>query len=197
MFAQNTNQTTAQQIKGEVHPKASCGSNTATLFAQPYNIDAVGFYFSSADEYIQKSSALMDAYGAPVEEFEIMLIDGDREDSQIFNEAGVDQCNFGKFLDLIEELDYQEKAALFYLISVHGYSMDDAVSKIDDVSLYNGSLEEAATELFDECYAHSIPENLRSYIDYQRFATDCEMAGDMDEFRFAGEVFAVTNAACI
>ena len=32
-----------------------------------------------------------------------------------------------------------------------------------------------AEELFDECYASDIPENLRSYIDYKAFARDLRM----------------------
>ena len=34
-----------------------------------------------------------------------------------------------------------------------------------------------ATEIFDELYAHSIPENLRYYIDYEAFARDLEAEG--------------------
>ena len=37
------------------------------------------------------------------------------------------------------------------------------------------SFLEYATNLFDECYLHDIPENLRFYIDYERFARDLEM----------------------
>jgi len=48
-----------------------------TLYAQPYNINATGFYFTSPEEYEQKAEGLTDRYGCPVEEFEIQLIDGD------------------------------------------------------------------------------------------------------------------------
>ena len=70
----------------------------------------------------------------------------------------------------------------------------DALEKIDEVSLFSGRLLEAATDLFDECYAHEIPENLRTYIDYEAFANDCRCNGDMVEFRFAGEDWTCINA---
>ncbi len=35
-----------------------------------------------------------------------------------------------------------------------------------------------ATELFDDCYAFEIPENLRYYIDYEKFARDLLYGGE-------------------
>jgi antirestriction protein len=37
------------------------------------------------------------------------------------------------------------------------------------------SFLEFATDLFDECYLHDIPENIRFYVDYEQFARDLEM----------------------
>lgn len=54
-----------------------------TLYANPYNIDAAGFYFESANAFIEKSTNLTDRYGNLVEEFEIEFIDGD--DVEIFS----------------------------------------------------------------------------------------------------------------
>ena len=50
---------------------------TTTLFANPYDISASGFYFTSMEEYDAKSAALRNECGQPVEEFEIDYIDGD------------------------------------------------------------------------------------------------------------------------
>ena len=47
-----------------------------TLFAQPYDISACGFYFETADEFTAKAIAATNDYGDPVEEFEIQFIDG-------------------------------------------------------------------------------------------------------------------------
>ena len=44
-----------------------------TLFAQPYDVDACGFYFDSPDVYARKSSKLKNEFGQPVEEIEIQV----------------------------------------------------------------------------------------------------------------------------
>jgi hypothetical protein len=77
------------------------------------------------------------------------------------------------------------------------YTLENALTKIDDVILYEGLLADAAEDLFDECYAHDIPENLRFYIDYAKFARDCEIGGDMCEFEFNNTTYTCTNAAGI
>ena len=197
MFAQNTNNPSAQQVKVEAHQTACVEVNTVTLYAQPYNLDANGFYFGSMAEYTEKSEGLTDRYGSLVEEFEIQFIDGSNEDVQLFSACSVNQCNLEQFFTLVDEFDDREKAALFYLTNVNGQSMEDAINKLDDVCLYEGYLKEAAEELFDECYAHVIPENLHCYIDYEAFARDCELGGDMYEFNFAGNTYICTNAACV
>lgn len=37
------------------------------------------------------------------------------------------------------------------------------------------SFKDYATELFDECYLHEVPESIRFYIDYDAFARDLEI----------------------
>lgn len=166
-----------------------------TLYANPYNTAAVGFYFESAEEFDEKAEGLTDRYGCPVEEFEIDFIDGD--DPELFQACGIHQGNLEMWFDDIEILDDWQKPALYYLTSDCGYDVSGAINKLDDVSIYQGPLADAAEELFDECHAHDIPENLRFYIDYEKFAHDCELGGDMAEFEFNRETYTCTNAACI
>ena len=70
----------------------------------------------------------------------------------------------------------------------------EAISKSDDVCLSSSSLQDAATDLFDECYAHQIPGALRVYVDYEAFARDLRLGGDFVEFDYQGETFTCTNA---
>jgi hypothetical protein len=56
-------------------------------------------------------------------------------------------------------------------------------------------LIDAASELFDECYLPEVPEAVRPYIDYDAFANDCRLGGDMCEFRFGGTTYTCTNAS--
>lgn len=180
-------------VKGAAH-QTVCEKS---YYAQPYSLDAQGFYFSTLKEYEEKVNQCRDSFGLPVEEFEIMFIDGSREEAQLFSACSVNQANLGQFLAILEDLPEYQQPALFYLCDVVGYGMEEALSKIDDVSIYSGELKDAAEELFDECYAHEIPDHLKNYIDYDSFARDCELGGDMAEFEFAGGTYTITNAACV
>ncbi len=167
----------------------------ATLHAQPYNFDAVGFYFESAQEFTNKAEGLTDSYGSPVEEFEMQFIDGDAGDAQLFKACAINQANLDVWFDEIETLDKREKVALFYLVDGAGYDLKQAQEKVDDVVLYECRLREAAEEIFDECHLESIPEGVRCYIDYEKYARDLELGGELTEFEFANAVYTVNAGA--
>lgn len=187
----NSNNEVAQFLA----PETSSEQFLTTLFAQPYNRDAQGFYFHDAEEFETKSENLLDRFGCPVEEFEIQFIDGD--DAALFESCGIDQCNLATWFDEIEVLDDHEKIALYLLTGELGYSLDDAINKIDEVSIFHGDAQEAAEELFDDCYAHAIPDNLRCYFDIEKFARDLEIGGDFNEFQYGNRTFTCTNASSI
>ena len=167
-----------------------------SFFAQPYSLDAQGFYFTDYEDYTAKAEALRDSFGNVVEEFELQFIDGDAEEAELFIACGVNQATLEQFFDDVLTLDDHQKPAFFYLTSVLNCSIEQALEKIDEPSIYEGELKDAAEELFDECYLSDIPESVRNYIDYAAFAHDCELGGDMTEFEFAGTTYTVTNAAC-
>ena len=160
------------------------------LYAQPYNPDATGFHFSDIDEYCEELEQARDCFGLPVEEFEIIYIDGD--DPELFTICGIHQGNLELWFE-IEDLDDTQKAALFFLCTQLGYHAKDAVAKVDEVMLTKASLHEAAAELFDEVYLPSIPEPARYYIDYQLFAKDCLCSGDLQDYNFAGQEWTCLN----
>lgn len=185
-----------EPARGSSHPDLTQEAVFATtLFAQPYNMDACGFYFHSAEEFEAKAEALRDRYGNPVEEFEIQFINGD--DAELFEACGIGQANLSVWFDDIEGMDEREKIALCFLAGALGYSLDNAMDKVEDVILFHGDAQEAAEELFDECYAHAIPENLRFYFDMEKFARDLEIGGDFNEFRYDGSTYTCTNASAI
>jgi hypothetical protein len=163
------------------------------LHASPYNPDARGFNFSTAEEFTVKQSALRDRFGSPVEEFSIEYLDG--EDGQLFEACRIHQGNLSTWFDDIESLDRQEKAALFYLTDCAGYRLNEALEKLEDVCISECSLIDAASELFDDCYLSDVPEAVRNYIDYEAFARDCRLGGDMYEFELNGSTWTVTNAS--
>lgn len=165
------------------------------FFAQPYNFDAVGFYFDTLESYAGQSENLLDAFGNPVEEFEIQFIDGD--DCELFSACGINQANLSVWFDDITGLSDNEKTALFYLCGISGCNLENALDKLDEVNLSEGNLKDVAERLFDEFYLNDVPESVRAYIDYEKYARDCELGGDMTEFDFNGTTWTCTNASGI
>ena len=169
----------------------------STFFAQPYSNDAIGFYFDTFEQYELNVSQCKDCFGHAVEEFELQFIDGDTEDAQAFEACRIDQVNILFWFEEVERLTRAEKAALYFLCNVLGCTTEDSLRRLEDVQLYSGALKDASVDLFDEVYIDQIPANLRHYIDYEAFARDCEVGGEMTEFKFAGETFTCTNASAV
>ena len=130
-----------------------------------------------------------------MEEFEIQFIDGD--EGELFSACGINQGNLHTWFETIIDLSDQEKTALFYLCSILGYSLENAMDKLDDVNLSEGNLRDVAETLFDEFYLNNVPESVRAYIDYEKYARDCELGGDLCEFDFNGMTWTCTNASGI
>ena len=78
-----------------------------------------------------------------------------------------------------------------------GYTLDQALEKLDEPSIAEASLRNAAEELFDECWLSSVPENIHFYINYDKFARDCELGGDMVEFEYNNKTYTCTNASAL
>lgn len=177
------------QVNGAAHQTA----NEIQFHAQPYNLDATGFYFSDYDEFESKQAACRDSFGNPVDEFEIQFINGSSEAAALFSALNINQANIAEFIELIDERTESEWIGIAYLADL-GYSFGDAINKCEEVSFRECRLEDAATELFDECHLHEIPERLQAYIDYSAFAYDCRVSGDLVEFELAGSTYTITNS---
>ena len=130
--------------------------------------------------------------GVLVEEFEIQLIDG--PDGDLYRAAELDQSSL-HWLEDLERLDEHQKPAVYFLLDQWRVSdIGEAIAKAEEVCLFCGSLKDAAIELFDDLYMHTVPESLRWYIDYEAFARDLRLSGDFVEFDYQGETFTCTNA---
>lgn len=162
-----------------------------TLHAQPYSLDAKGFYFADMADYEAKFEANRDRFGSLVEEYEIQFIDG--ADAELFRDLGIDQDTLDVWFDRVEYLEKNERAALSYLTAgCLNMDVNDALETIDDVCLFEGNIKDYAEEFFDELYPN-LPERLRIYIDIEAFARDLELGCDIYEFRFKGSDYVVTN----
>jgi antirestriction protein len=79
-------------------------------------------------------------------------------------------------ISIVEALIEHGEAFAIYYNDVS--DLETAISNFEDA--YQGEYDsflEYAIQTFDEQYAHSIPENLRYYIDYTAFARDLEAEG--------------------
>ena len=155
---------------------------TTELFAQPYDISAVGFYFRTESEYAEKASKLRNSYGSPVEEFELQFID-----AKLFEALGVNQCNVAQFLDVCDEWNDDQKRKAIIAVGECGYSFDLTSGDPDDfdIDLYEiDSLRELAEQFVDEGLFGDIPDPIRNYLDYDAIARDLGM--DYRETRIAG-----------
>lgn len=188
----NSNDQVAQFLAPEISKEQVFNT---TICASPYNRDAAPLYFHTFEEYESLTENHTDRFGSPVEEYELIYCDGD--DAELFEACGINQSNLSTWFDDIEDMDEHEKIALYFLTGTLGYNLDQAMDKIEDVIIYEGDVKEAAEELFDECYAHTIPENLRWYFDMDKFARDLEIGGDFNEFQFNGTTYTCTNASGI
>lgn len=164
-----------------------------TFFACPYNLDATGFYFESHEQYLSLVERCADSFGNQVEEFELQFIDGDTDDSQLFEALRISQSTLELWFDSIEALVTCEKAAIFFLVNNLGQSAADALDNMDEVMLFEGALVDAAAGQFDELYP-GLPSGVRMYIDCEAYARDRELNGDFAEIEFSGAAYTVLNA---
>ncbi|MEE4212722.1 MAG: antirestriction protein ArdA [Parvularcula sp.] len=149
-----------------------------TLYAQPYDISASGFYFDNAETFRAKASALRNAYGDPVEEFEIQFIDGDAIDAALFEALGIHQGTASLFFEKVEEWDEHEKLRLIIAAGEGGYDFDIETGDPNDFDLdiYETSdMEALAREFVEEGLFGEIPKHLANYIDYDAIARDLAM----------------------
>ncbi len=158
-----------------------------TLYAQLYDCDAVGFYFKSATEYDALRRGALNAYGAPVEEFEIQFIDGEALDAALAGAWGLNQVNFEAFFEAVADWDDARKRLYVIAVGECGYDHDDFVDDPHgvDIDVYHeDSLRELAEQFVDEGLFGEIPERLAFYIDYDAIARD--LAVEYSETVIAG-----------
>ena len=155
---------------------------TISLYAQPYNIDATGFYFSDYEEYTEKQAVCRDSFGQPVDEFEIQHIDGAGDFARIVKP---DQCNLEEWLEQAEQFDElsdTEQTAFSWLVDDCRMDADEAFEKCNEVCIFEGTREDYAQEFVNDCYdLERKMGELARYFDYEVFGRDLELGGDIVE----------------
>jgi len=161
---------------------------TTNLHAQPYDISATGFYFTSAGEFGAKVATLTNCNGDPVEEFEIQFIDGEQIDCELAKAICINQGNFRDYLDCIETWEDWQKILVIIAVGECGYDFDpDVDPDHHGIDLYHVSSMRELAELFvEEGLYGDIPDSLQFYIDYDAIARDLSM--DYGEIVIAGDI---------
>lgn len=154
-----------------------------TIFhATPYDISATGFYFETLAEYEDKASHHRNDHGDPVEEYEIQFIDGDDADSRIFFLLGVTQATLPRYFELQSELEPDALLRLEILIGDMGHELETALEKQDDLIVYGEiSPEDWARDYLEDTASLEALGTLACYFDYEAFARDCLINGDIAE----------------
>ncbi len=158
---------------------------TNTYHATPYDISATGFYFSTLEEYRSRAACHRNEYGEPVEEYEIQFIDGDN--AALFEAIGVNQANLADWFERFEDLDVHDAYRLVALIEHFGYRPDEALDRLDELHLTEGSAADYAERYLDDSgLMDQVPDSLRPYIDTDAFARDLLLNGDIIELEIDG-----------
>ena len=165
------------------------------LYANPYDTEATGFYFTSYEQYELLLSDQINLYGQPVEEFEIEHVEGADDFAALCSPDQPTIEEWFESLDTFENLDDDDKVKLHYLMAINGVELEQAMDMVDDVMLYEGNTTDAAYDHVNDCYdLDETRGQLAQYFDYQRFAVDCVLGGDWCEFMYNNSVYVVLNA---
>ncbi len=163
----------------------------AVLFANPYNFEASGFYFSSSEEYSRKYKEKL-----PIEEYELEFIDGTDFECLLAEKFFNESHEIEKFFELIDEhensITEENLVALEYLFDCNKITVENALEQMDDVMVFEGTAEDYATEF----YEHEIEDKLgilAHYFDYKALGRDFVLGGDVYEYRKKGKNYIITS----
>ena len=150
--------------------------NQVTLYAQPYDYDAQGFYFTSFEDYETKYNKNCNVYGQFVEEYEIQFIDGSAIDCDLFK-AVKGEYNLKAFFMVANTWEDYEKIPLIIAyeenITSEPFNEEVTSDMFQDIDIYyDMSFEDLAWEFIENGLFGEIPKHLENYLDIQLMARD-------------------------
>jgi antirestriction protein len=90
--------------------------------------------------------------------------------------------------------DNTKRIGLIWLMQDRGAKLADALDECDDVSWSEQDPADYAEELAADCYSAKELGPLAAYIDFERFARDMLLGGDIAQAEIDGERVLITNA---
>jgi antirestriction protein len=125
------------------------------------------------------------------EVFERIGIDGKEYEEYFITDYECDFYQIGEYENLdtlneiaerIEELDEEESKVVKALMSELGYTLDEAIEKVNngDYRIYSDcdDMTDIAYQVVEECeYLNNVPNNVARYFDYEEFGRDLGIEG--------------------
>ncbi|WP_416899500.1 MAG: antirestriction protein ArdA [Minwuia sp.] len=167
----------------------------STFYAQPYDINAKGFYFEDAESYRRQSAGHVNRYGMPVEEYEIQFIDGELIDAALASALEVNQATITAYFDAEDGWTEDQKIRVIISEREIGNPFDLEHDDPDDldIDLYEiDTMRELAEQFVEDGLFGDIPEHLANYIDLDAIARDLSV--DYAETNIAGRRFIYRSA---
>lgn len=162
----------------------------STFYAQPYNLDADGFFFADMTSYRQGITGRTDHYGMPVEEYELQFIDGTGLNAAFAGAVSVNQANIASYFQAEDAWNDDQKIRVIIAMQElgHFFHLGQDLPNDLDLDLYEiGSLRELAEQFVEDGLFGTIPDRLAHYIDYDAIARD--LAFDYGQVTIAGRRF--------
>ena len=147
---------------------------TLTLYAQPYDLDAQGFYFDSFEDYETKYNKNCNVYGQPVEEYMFDFIDGSAIDCDLFK-AVKGGYNLKAFFMVANTWEDYEKIPLIIAyeenITSEPFNEEVTSDMFQDIDIYyDMSFEDLAWDFIENGLFGDIPENVKQWLDIEKMA---------------------------
>ena len=149
-------------------------AETLTLYAQPYDLDAQGFYFDSFEDFETKYNKNCNVYGQPVEEYMFDFIDGSAIDCDLFK-AVKGGYNLKAFFMVANTWEDYEKIPLIIAyeenITSEPFNEEVTSDMFQDIDIYyDMSFEDLAWDFIDNGLFGDIPENVKQWLDIEKMA---------------------------
>ena len=151
---------------------------TLTLYAQPYDLDAQGFYFDSFEDYETKFNKNCNVYGQPVEEYELQFIDGSAIDCDLFKAIDKTQnivCSLKAFFMVANTWEEYQKIPLIIAyeenITSEPFNEEVTSDMFEDIDIYyDMSFEDLAWQFIEDGLFGDISEDLKQWLDIEKMA---------------------------
>lgn len=174
------------------------------FYAQPYAINATGFYFETAEEFAEKFADCRDDEGMPVEEVEIQFIDGTDAEAAIVEALEINQANLARVIAFVEEHgdDPRITASVVYRAKHRGdpaeeimkadYLGEEIVGESSDAHSEEKAIEDYAYQYVDDAgLLDGLNETVARYFDYEAFARDLRLGGDVTAIEVCGSWYVI------